>query len=83
MTFSRLEVSYYIILDVRAKHNPKNYFQYIVANGASANIIINKYAQILTAYQHIKNNLRQNLPIFSKTISKINFIKSLKIIKAI
>ena len=83
VALSRLEASYYTILDVRAKRDPEDYFQRIVADGASAGTATNKYAQILTAYQHIENNLRQNLPMPSKTTSKTDFIKSLKMAKAI
>ena len=83
MVFNRLEAFYYIISDVRAKRDFKDYFQRIVADGASISIVISKYAQILTVYQYIEGNLRRDLPMPSKTISKTDFIKSLGMAKAI
>ena len=44
VVFSRLEASYYIISDVRAKRDPEDYFQRIVADGVSAGTVTSEYA---------------------------------------
>ena len=54
-----------------------------MADEVSTGTAINEYVQILIIYQYIKDNFRRNFSIFSETISKTDFIKSLKMIKVI